>query len=314
MIKIHFINVGHGDCIVIEFCDKSRIAVVDINMSKEMDNDSQSEVLNELNSYDKNHYQSLNFSNSQIFEKAGYNINLTNPIDYIKQLTNGSIFRFISTHPHLDHLSGLSELKSRVGILNYWVVNNKLLVNSSNLSNSQNEDWTLYKKLRDTTERIQDGITIVKPKEGSKNQYWIEDNITILSPNNKLVKLAEETNRPNIMSYVLLINYAGHKIILGGDAEDETWEYIYKNHSDLIKDVTILKASHHGRNSGYYQSAIELMKPKYTIVSVGKKPDTDASNKYRNYCENVLSTRWMGNIVFEIHSKGEIKYYCEHNR
>ena len=38
------------------------------------------------------------------------------------------------------------------------------------------------------------------------------------------------------------------------------------------------------------------MNPKFTIVSVGKKPETDASDKYRKYSENVWSTRWKGNV------------------
>ena len=42
------------------------------------------------------------------------------------------------------------------------------------------------------------------------------------------------------------------------------------------------------------------MSPKYTILSVGKKPDNDASNKYRKYSENVWSTRWKGDITLEI--------------
>jgi hypothetical protein len=52
----------------------------------------------------------------------------------------------------------------------------------------------------------------------------------------------------------------------------------------------------------------------YTIVSVGKKPSRDASNKYRQYCDNVWSTRWKGNIVFEINSDGTWTYDTQYNR
>jgi competence protein ComEC len=116
------------------------------------------------------------------------------------------------------------------------------------------------------------------------------------------------------MSYVLFIEYAGHKIILGGDAETESWKFIHGNYPDLIEDVTILKASHHGRDNGYYQPAVKQMNPKYTIVSVGKKPDTDASNKYKKYSGNVWSTRWKGNMLFEVHADGSVNYDCEYKR
>jgi hypothetical protein len=55
------------------------------------------------------------------------------------------------------------------------------------------------------------------------------------------------------------------------------------------------------------------MSPQYTIVSVGKKPETDASNKYRQYCDNVWSTRWHGNIVLTIQPDGKAVIAPEYN-
>ena len=48
MIKIHFLNVGHGDCIVVEFTDTNRVAVIDINRATEFDKDTKSELETEL--------------------------------------------------------------------------------------------------------------------------------------------------------------------------------------------------------------------------------------------------------------------------
>ncbi len=47
MIRIHFLNVGHGDCIVIEFKDSNRVAVIDINMTEDMDDSTKEELLSE---------------------------------------------------------------------------------------------------------------------------------------------------------------------------------------------------------------------------------------------------------------------------
>jgi beta-lactamase superfamily II metal-dependent hydrolase len=315
MIRIHFINVGHGDCIVIEFLDSNRTSVIDINMTESMDDDSFAEVKNEainlLLPVDKLYYTLAGLTDVELFDKAGYKTELTNPITYITGLNTGSIFRFISTHPHTDHLSGLNELKSKLGVTNFWIIKNSFSPDEKKINEAQKEDWKLYKKYRDTAEHKLDEITVVRPKEGTSNQYWSEDKITILSPNDTLINLAKEKNNPNIMSYVLLIEYGGHKIVLGGDAEEDTWKYIYEKYPDLIKNVTILKASHHGRDSGYYQPAVKHMNPEYTIVSVGKKPETDASNKYKQYSRNVWSTRWKGNIIFELNQDGTGTYEPE---
>ena len=76
----------------------------------------------------------------------------------------------------------------------------------------------------------------------------------------------------------------------------------------------MLKASHHGRDSGYHEEAVRHIAPEYTIVSVGKKPNTDASNKYRRHSQHVWSTRWKGNIVLTVNPDGRGSIDSEHDR
>jgi len=318
MLKLHYLNVGHGDCMIVEFCDNNRVAMIDINRTTDMDNDTINELVNEsLSSVDdltKSYYNLGIYDRQQLFEKAGYTIKLQDPLDYLKEKNISSIFRFISTHPHTDHFSGLNELFKRFSIGNIWVVKNEFVIDEEKLSDSQRADWKLYKTFRDTAQTQLNGTTVVRPTEKDSLDFWKQDGIEILAPNNDLLKLAKDKNNQNIMSYVLLITYAGRKIVFGGDAEEPTWKHIVENHADKIKDVTILDASHHGRDSGYYQPALEIMKPEFTLVSVGKKPSTDSSNKYLKYSKNVWSTRWKGNIYFEINADGSVTYSTQYDR
>lgn len=290
MIRIHFINVGHGDCVIVEFLDSKRVAVIDINMTEDMDETTKNELVAEA----------LNES---------YNIKIQNPINYMNSNNIGRIFRFISTHPHMDHLSGIKELHDNKGIGTLWISKNNHDQNEAELTDSQKDDWRFYKKYRDTNDYLLDGVYTIRPQAGDSHKFWDEDNIKILSPDSELLN----NSNPNNLSYVLLIEYGGKKIVLGGDAENDSWDYIMNKYSDLIKDVSILKASHHGRDNGYHQKAVEHMHPMYTIVSVGKKPSTDASNKYRQYSKYVWSTRWKGNIVFEIHSDGRWSFSTQYD-
>ena len=314
MIRIHFINVGHGDCIVIEFLDSGRIAVIDINMTDDMDETSKeellSEVLNEIDPVSKILFEGGFMTIDEVLIKAGYDIKLQNPINYMTDNGIKGVFRFISTHAHMDHLSGIKALNDEKGIGTLWILKNKHTQDESKLSDTQKADWKFYKKYRDTSEYLLDGVYTIRPQHGDQNHYYREDNIKILAPNEELRKNVNA----NLNSYVLLIEYGGKKIVLGGDGEKATWDFIMENYSDLIKDISILKASHHGRDSGYHQKAVKHMNPTYTIVSVGKKPSTDASNKYRQYCDNVWSTRWKGNIVFEIQANGEWSYSTQYDR
>lgn len=310
MLRIHFLNVGHGDCIIVEFIDNRRTAMIDINRTSEMDSNSANELAESFSISTEAMYSTASIIAA--LESAGYDISLQDPIDYLNQKGISKIFRFISTHPHMDHLSGFNVLNKEFSVSNVWIIKNSYTQDNSKLSASQKEDWRLYKKFRDTSKNKIDNTTIIRPEEGSEADYYTEDGITVLAPNEELIEAAK-TNA-NEMSYVLLIKHRGKKIILGGDAEEATWEYLLENYSDELKNIDILKAAHHGRDSGYYQPAVKHMSPTVTIVSVGKKPKTDASNKYRQYCDNVWSTRWKGNIVFEISDGGEITYTTQYDR
>jgi beta-lactamase superfamily II metal-dependent hydrolase len=301
MFKLHILNVGHGDCIVIEF-PSGRLTVVDINYSNEMDEESINEILVE-SKFDQTKLVAWKIIGPPgggdyrqfALTEAKYGITLTNPLDYISAIAKSNrVYRFISTHPHKDHLTGLSELKDKVGIANAWIVENSFAQEMNKLSERQKSDWALYEKLKTNSVT---GVNIVRPLESNQQDFWAQDGIHILAPNNSLIETA---SKHNDISYVLLIKYGALKFVLGGDAEEKTWRYIVENHAEAIKGVSVLKASHHGRDSGYYQEAVKLMAPRCVVVSVGKKPETDATNKYKQYSPNVWSTRWCGTITFTV--------------
>lgn len=329
MLRIHFLNVGHGDCCIIEFLDNQRVAIVDINRSSSVDDESFSELMVELAEsttetdklqakigaiVDAQFAIKFGQDKNQLLVQKGYTIDLQDPITYLNNNGINSFFRFISTHPHMDHLSGFKKLIDSNDTQIVWILGNEFEQEEDKLSISQIEDWNLYKKYRDCPTKICDGMYVMRIAEGDIADYFTPDGIKILAPNNDLIQTAHDKDQPNTMSYVLLIEHAGKKIVLGGDATEDTWEYLVDKYEDELKNVDILKASHHGRDSGYHQSAVKLMNPEYTIVSVGKKPSTDASNKYRNYSNNVFSTRWKGNIVFEIDNYGKISCKTQYNR
>lgn len=242
---------------------------------------------------------------------VGYDIALTDPVSYyLRHFGTRPIFRYVQTHPDLDHMRGLSSLrKAGIGIINLWDTNHDKrpdLINSSD-----REDWNEYSCLR--SGRL--GAVCGKRFAGERGQFWNHDpygldnhdGIEILSPTPLLTFKSDLQEDYNKLSYVLRISYANRRIILGGDADEEAWQSITDRHwRDLRCDV--LKASHHGRDSGYELSALRLMRPTYTIVSVGKKPEADASNKYRQYSERVWSTRWYGNLCLRVHPNGNIKW------
>lgn len=373
MLRIHFLNVGHGDCTIIEH-PSGRLTMVDINNGDELDETSHREVLAALSGRRAGGLRGQNTlatllsgtqttspslggllglgdlartnprqglgatlltsgldnpprlglgalallgrSKKDELTEAGYSIELTNPVEYfVKRFPGRSIFRYIQTHPDLDHMRGLVALREHgIRIDNFWdTEHDKIVPKFKNASDRQ--EWAEYQRLRGSSSSPK----TLRHYQSARGSYWNEDSsggsdhdsIEILSPTPDIARSANEQDKSNNLSYVLHISYAGRTIILGGDAEADVWEQLYQTYGHNLK-CDVLKAGHHGRDSGYHANAVKAMNPTYTVVSVGKKPDTDASNKYRQYCNNVRSTRWYGDLTLEINPRGEMRWTAKY--
>lgn len=315
MVKIHFLNVGHGDCIIIQHAN-GHITMVDINNGGHLDEQTRQELAEAYGIIGINYLVSKAIADQlgQSFRKTvlaekGYDIDLQDPVAYyINNFGRQSIFRYVQTHPDLDHMRGLYRLsQERIPILNFWDTNHQKIM--SGLTDEDEKEWNEYQRLR---------TSMTDPKvhykfRGDEGLYWNKDDlggsgdgIYILAPTPELRDAANKSTDINAHSYVLWLQFGEFKVVLGGDATSDVWQSIYDKYGSNLK-CNVLKASHHGRDSGYHQEAVKAMSPEYTIVSVGKKPETDASSKYRQYSENVWSTRWRGNITLTIeNNKGTI--------
>jgi len=69
----------------------------------------------------------------------------------------------------------------------------------------------------------------------------------------------------------------------------------------------MIKASHHGRKSGYYGPAVKEMSPWLTINLIGEAAH-DATKNYRRYSKNTVSLRKTGDIRIEIGDDGTLYY------
>ncbi len=244
-------------------------------------------------------------------KRRGYGVPLEDPMDFLRRrYPRRRLFRYIQSHPDLDHMRGLAALMaSEYRPVNFWDTD-KIKV-QDNLRSEDEADWNAYwsARLGFTESRV------VQLTAGACGKFFNQDDfgnpgghaIEILSPTTDVARTAAATEEWNDLSYVLRIWHAGRYVIFGADAGSAAWEVVHRHHGAGLK-CDLLKASHHGRDSGYHQPAVKAMEPVLTVVSVGSKPETDVSNKYRQYSDKVWSTRWMGTISITIHDDGNMTY------
>lgn len=278
-LRFHFLNVGKGNCTIIDFPSK-RLSVIDIDDSRAI--------------------SSLQKALMQVAGKAS----LTNPIDYIvSNFSRRDIFRFILTHPDMDHMSGIKALFNSKQICNFWdTVNNKSIdPDSWKDSPYDKEDWDFYQGTRGS----ESNPRVLNLYRGAKSDCcWIQDGIEVLSPTPELVKEANESEDYDHLSYVLMVSYADKKILLGGDATKKAWEDMIAHYAEADLKSDILFAPNHGSPNHISKEILDIINPDLTFVSVAEGVEY-AYDLYSKY-GTVLSTKHYGSIWVRIPSAGEV--------
>ena len=278
-LDFHFINVGKGNCTLINF-PNGHLSIIDIDDSRSISTIEQMVM--------------------QLSKKALP----VNPLDYIAaNFPNESIFRFILTHPDMDHMSGIKALFDKKSVYNFWdIPNNKPDPGNWDTSPYDKEDWDFYQDLRNSKKNI----TVVTPLRDQISECcWIQDGIYILSPDKELLKKAEDCGEYDHLSYVLMIDYAGKKILLGSDSTKFAWENILEFYGNSL-ETDIFLAPGHGSKNHISSEILDVIKPRLVIVSVAVNIDYDYE-LYKRY-GRVLSTKHYGNIKVKIDDNGEILF------
>lgn len=301
MAKVHFLNVNQGDCIILEH-DSGRVTMFDIcagNIDRE-----QSALLKAMV--------------EQIITPAKGNFRMcehpTNPLDYLKnKLYINDIWRFVLSHPDMDHLDGFNALLKEFTVSHFWDSGaEREKPDFSNYGGFKEEDWDQYADVIAGNT----SINAIKPKAGSQfkyaneddNPYGRGDDLQILAPDQTLIDKGNETQDFNDASYVVLWNSSIGKVLLAGDAHDKTWEYIEDNHKTAATDVDLLIAPHHGRKSGRSYEFLDYVNPKLTFF--GCAPSENLAYgawNYRNLSH--VTNNQCGCIVAE--GNGAMHIYVE---
>ena len=138
MATIHFLNVKEGDCSMIEH-NSGHVTVIDVCNAKVPE--PLTEAISAMRAKNERGIK-------ENFRQKEYPVN---PIAYMKDHGISTIFRYIQTHPDMDHMDGIKALFEAFSPVNFWDTdNNKEILNSSWLgSQYSKEDWNFYKRVPD---------------------------------------------------------------------------------------------------------------------------------------------------------------------
>lgn len=212
---------------------------------------------------------------------------------------NKSIKRFISTHPDEDHICGLEYLNEKVGLLNFYCVENNAT------KADKTDSFKAYCKLRDDKLKhffVEAGCRRkwmnVNDENDGKNygSSGINFKWPVISNTDyqRALKEAEEGKAYNNLSPVFTYSINGGATFMWmGDIESG---FIEKVKGDIAWcPVDVLFAPHHGRKSGKLpDDVLKELNPK--IIIIGEAPSENI-DYYQGY--NTLTQNSTGNITLE---------------
>lgn len=241
-------------------------------------------------------HSSDNFTVIDSYLKEDNKERIINEILAAKRYKN--ISRFISTHPDEDHIKGLKYFNEKVGIENFYCVDNEAT------KTVETEDFKEYCSLRDSSKSYKIYQNCKRKWMNDSDDIRGSSGIHIPWPNTsnqffkEALKKAKEGESPNNISPIIeYYSEGGAKFLWMGDLETE---FMADIESDIdMPDIDILFAPHHGRDSGKIpESWLKQISPKLIIIGEGP---SEHLNYYKGY--NTLTQNSAGDITFEVEKR-----------
>ena len=295
-LKITFIDVGQGDAILVNFPDGKNM-LIDAGESSAKD---------ELDEY---------------LIVGGEKIKL----DYV-----------VATHTDSDHIGSMAYVYQNYevgysyrpyvkyegkialpeGFVNEGDEDNKKTTSTyGNYLLSIANEGTPYSYFTDASD-----FTVSVTAGEANMQYSVD----FAMPYAKTTEGFKDFSDSNDFSAVIIIEFAGRKIMLTGDMEKEAEakfvEYYTQNpDKKAAVDCDILKVAHHGSATSSTSAFLNLIKPEYSVISTGvchgtyMHPRAEALNNLIAVGSSIYRTDLQGTVTLIITTEGEIQFDYEFN-
>ncbi|MBS4205284.1 MBL fold metallo-hydrolase [Bacillus sp. FJAT-49754] len=201
-------------------------------------------------------------------------------VAYLKKQKVKTIDIMVATHPDADHIGGLDE------VLDAFVVKNIYAPKVSHTTQAYRDFLNAVKREKRTIKTAKSGVKLPL-KDTSVTAKFI-------APVNTYTK-----SDLNNWSAVLHIKYNKNTFLFTGDAEDKSEKDMISK--KVLSKVDVLKVSHHGAKGATSKEFLNIVKPKYAVISVGKgnrynHPTSETLNRLNTAQTKVYRTDKQGTI------------------
>lgn len=215
--------------------------------------------------------------NQYILIDAGNNDQGKNVVKYMNHLGVKTLDAMIATHPDADHIGGLDDVLKAFDVKSVYAP-----------------------KVSHTTDTFKDFLTAVENEGRTIKTTKAGTSLELEGITTEfLAPLNEYGDELNDWSAVLKLTYKETSFLFTGDAGLQSEKDLLAIGADLNADV--IKIGHHGSKTSSSKAFIDAIKPKYSVISVGKNnyghPDSGILDRLKNVNSTVYRTDKQGTIT-----------------
>ncbi len=208
-------------------------------------------------------------------------------LEYLRSVGVTSLELVVASHADADHIGGLEEVV-RAYRPKFF------------MDNGIPHDTATYREL---LEAVRDaGSQLVSP---TARRIGLGDaSLQVIPPP------GEESMGNNDNSVGVVVSYGGFGAALTGDAEQPEFVWWQENAADLLREVEVYKAAHHGSPNGDSPESMAAFSPETVIISVGADndyghPSAEALALYEEADATVYRTDESGTVVVAASANGD---------
>lgn len=206
-------------------------------------------------------------------------------INYLNDLNITTINYLVLTHPDADHIGGAPD------VINNFTVEKCIMPDF--VKTTKIFEDTL-EALENNNVEVIDANEMVAAKDSNKFSVG-EAECEVIAP----LKSYEDVNDASVVIYV---SFGETGVLLTGDAEAESEADIVSTYSSKVLKADVLKSGHHGSRTSSSDAFLDLVDPKYAVISCGDDnkyghPHSETLERYNSRDIEVLRTDIHGTLV-----------------